>query len=215
MGRGLSQQSKIGELFDALLTAMSNPIGVGYAGGVREYREMVHWQNLGLATQERNRLREQLKRLQAQRYIELIKQGKEMVIKLDDRGFEEVLKRRILHKSTTYPDGRFCYISFDIPETWRAARDSLRFLLKRGKFQMIHQSFWYTKRDVGKELTEFVRSLGVERFVQVIEGFALTELVVPKEFGAQKKIRKTNQAIKQIEAERKALREMGCRISLQ
>ncbi len=199
MGKNSLTRAVFCELINALdrfTTAVSNPGGVMVAGGVSEFEEMKRWQQVKWQTQTTREIRQGLKRLEEQKYIQIKKQGDQLLFKLTDRGTEEILKEIIIYKETILPRGEYCYVSFDIPESSRLARNALRLLLKQAACLMIHQSLWCTNRDIGEELAEFIRILDIKKWVHVVVGRALTTIDTQTLTKLDKKIQRKQQRLK-------------------
>lgn len=66
-------------------------------------------------------------------------------------------------------DGKWRIVIWDIPEKRRIARDLLRHKLKWLGFNQLQKSIWVTKKNCTPLLRDFVKQLGIEEWVRVIE----------------------------------------------
>lgn len=108
-----------------------------------------------------------LKRLREQGYIDLEEYNNKLILKLTDKGRTEGLLRKILKNETW--DGKWRIIIFDIPEKHRKVRNILRSKLKTWGFVLWQKSVWASKKDITDLLRQFVKQIGVEKWVLVIE----------------------------------------------
>ena len=108
-----------------------------------------------------------LKRLREEGFVELIS-DEELVFRLTDKGKDRVLWEKIKNSNKKW-DGKWRIVVWDIPEKRRQARDLLRFKLKQLGFTRWQKSIWATKVDCAKALRDFIRQVGIEDWVMVIE----------------------------------------------
>ncbi|MBI4057991.1 hypothetical protein HY405_01620 [Candidatus Microgenomates bacterium] len=66
-------------------------------------------------------------------------------------------------------DGRWRLVIFDVPETKRAVRDILRYRLRYWGFEPWQKSVWASKKNVTSKLRDYIKELGIEQWVLVIE----------------------------------------------
>lgn len=64
-------------------------------------------------------------------------------------------------------DGKWRLVIFDIPESKRRLRNTLRQKLKEWGFKYWQKSLWASKKDVAKPLREFISELGLSDYVLV------------------------------------------------
>lgn len=108
-----------------------------------------------------------LKRLREKGYInkDYINE-KELVIKLTDEG------RDILMLEGGEPekwDGKWRIVVFDIPESKRLIRNLFRRNLKKWGFKHLQKSVWISKKNVTDQLFNYIKDLGIEKWVWVFE----------------------------------------------
>ena len=108
-----------------------------------------------------------LKRLREAGVVELIEDD-ELILRLTDKGREKAILAQ-LQTSVGKWDGKYRIIIFDVPEKRRAVRDLLRYNLKSWGFTQWQQSVWVTKKDCTKVFREYIRKIGIEDWVLVLE----------------------------------------------
>ncbi len=108
-----------------------------------------------------------LKRLRENGFVELI-DDKQMAFRLTDTGKDRALWLKM--KDTNEPwDGKWRLVIWDVPEKRRIARDLLRYKLKQLGFQCFQKSVWGCKKNCTKELRSFIKKVGIEDWVMVLE----------------------------------------------
>ncbi len=112
-------------------------------------------------------LAQALKRLRERGYIDLDEFNNNLVLKLTDKGKQEALLRKILKDEKW--DGKWRIVVFDIPEKHRKARNALRSKLKTWGFSPWQKSVWASKKDITELLRLFIKQMGIEKWVLVIE----------------------------------------------
>lgn len=112
-------------------------------------------------------LSQAIKRLREKGFIEL-KGEKELILRLTDSGKDRALWKKMTLGTTKW-DGRWRLVIWDIPEKRRLARDLLRFKIKQLGFTQWQKSVWASKVDCTKVLRDFIRKMGIEDWVMVIE----------------------------------------------
>lgn len=112
-------------------------------------------------------LSQALKRLRENGLVDFIDDEK-LMIRLTDQGREKAVLAKIKLDSQKW-DGKWRLVIFDIPEKRRAVRDLLRSRLKQWDFIHLQQSVWASKKDCTKVLRDFIKSVGIEDWVMVIE----------------------------------------------
>lgn len=115
-----------------------------------------------------------LKRLREGGLVELIN-DKELILRLTDAGKEKAILSSFIADNKKW-DGKWRLVIFDVPEKRRAARDTLRRKLKDWKFIHFQQSVWGTKKNCIKPLRGFIKSVGIEDWVMVIESEDIGEI---------------------------------------
>ena len=108
-----------------------------------------------------------LKRLRENGLVDFIDDEK-LLVRLTDQGREKAVLAKIKLGDQKW-DGKWRLVIFDIPEKRRTVRDLLRSKLKQWDFIHLQQSVWASKKDCTKVLRDFVKSVGIEDWVMVIE----------------------------------------------
>lgn len=108
-----------------------------------------------------------LKRLRENGLVELI-DDKQLVFRLTDSGKDRVLWEKMKISNKPW-DGKWRIVIWDIPEKRRITRDVLRYKLKLLGFQRLQKSVWASKKDCTKILRNFIKQVGIEDWVMVIE----------------------------------------------
>lgn len=93
---------------------------------------------------------------------------KQISLRLTDRGFDRALSARIKLEEGEW-DGKWRFVTFDIPEKRRAARDLLRAKLKEWGFERWQKSLWATKKNCTKPRRDFIGKVGISDWVIVLE----------------------------------------------
>ncbi|MBI4038147.1 CRISPR-associated endonuclease Cas2 [Candidatus Daviesbacteria bacterium] len=108
-----------------------------------------------------------LQRLREGGFVELIA-DEELILRLTDKGKDRAIWARIKEFPQRW-DGRWRLVIFDIPEKRRTARDLLRSKLKQWGFTHWQKSVWAAKVNCTKPLRDFIKQVGIEDWVMVIE----------------------------------------------
>ena len=108
-----------------------------------------------------------VKRLRENGLVDFISDDK-LAIRLTEEGREKAVLARIMLEEKKW-DGKWRFVIFDIPEKRRLARDLLRIKLKAWGFKPWQQSVWVTKKNCTKLLREYIKKVGIEDWVMVIE----------------------------------------------
>lgn len=108
-----------------------------------------------------------LKRLRENGLVDFL-DDEEILVRLTDRGREKVVLAKIRLDNRKW-DGKWRLVIFDVPEKRRAIRDLLRSKLKQWDFIYLQQSVWASKKDCAKLLRAFIKHVGIEDWVLVVE----------------------------------------------
>lgn len=121
----------------------------------------------GIPNLKKSTLSQALKRLREGGLIELVSDEK-LAYRITDKGREKSVLTSLKFSEKEW-DGKWRLVIFDIPEKRRAARDLLRSKLKQWGFIHSQQSVWGTKKNCTKALRDFIKSVGIEDWVMVVE----------------------------------------------
>lgn len=138
----------------------------GYAGfeefTYHNYRYVYGYPNF-----KKSDLAKALKRLRERGLVELVS-NEELIFKLTDEGKDRALWQKMKESNDKW-DGKWRLVIWDIPEKRRITRDLLRFKLKQLGFIRWQQSVWASKVDCTELLRNFIKLVGIEEWVMVVE----------------------------------------------
>ncbi|MBI2039832.1 CRISPR-associated endonuclease Cas2 [Candidatus Microgenomates bacterium] len=112
-------------------------------------------------------LAQAVKRLRERGMIDFVSDEK-LAYRLTDHGRQKAIWESIKLSDEKW-DGKWRLVIFDVPEKRRQARNLLRDSLKKWGFIHWQQSVWATKKNCTKVLREFIKSVGIEDWVIVLE----------------------------------------------
>lgn len=116
---------------------------------------------------KKSALSQALKRLREQGFIEKQKSEDRIILKLTELGKDWVLKSQ--EYSDVEWDGLWRLVIFDIPESHKKSRNTLRRRLKDWGFTAWQKSVWATKKPLTNAARKLIRDLEIEDWVLVIE----------------------------------------------
>lgn len=116
---------------------------------------------------KKSSLAKTIKRLRENGLIDFIS-DEELIIRLTDTGKDKALWAKMLTVDEKW-DGKWRLVIWDIPEKRRAARDLLRQKLKQLGFTKWQKSVWASKINCTGVLRDFIKKVGIEDWVMVIE----------------------------------------------
>ncbi|MBI5466391.1 MAG: CRISPR-associated endonuclease Cas2 [Candidatus Kerfeldbacteria bacterium] len=116
--------------------------------------------------QRENYARQTLYSLRHSRYVVARRTGNRLMVHLTDKGQEALLSFQ-LRQVDRRLDRRYTVVIFDIPQSERAARRQFRLLLRQGGFAKLQQSVWISQCDVYQLISDLVRHLKLESWVNV------------------------------------------------
>lgn len=121
----------------------------------------------GIPELKKTSLSQALKRLRERGLIDFVDDQK-LAYRLTDNGKQKAVWESLKNDNKKW-DGKWRIVIFDVPEKRRAARDLLRENLKKWGFVAWQQSVWVTKKDCIKPLGNFIKSVGINDWVIVLE----------------------------------------------
>lgn len=107
------------------------------------------------------------KRLRENGYVDFIGDD-QLILRLTDFGRNKALWIK-MKESVDRWDGKWRLVFWDIPEERKAIRNVLRSKLKQLGFVMWQKSVWASKKNCTELLRNFIKSVGVEEWVFVVE----------------------------------------------
>lgn len=149
-------------LTDLILLALEKSID-----GYLLFDNFVHhplWIERNLKKSELSRV---LQRLRDQGLVELVSDN-QLAFRLTDSGKDRVLWAKMKLGDEKW-DGKWRLVIWDVPEKRRLTRDLLRYKLKQLGFVQWQRSVWASKVNCTKPLRDFIRKVGIEDWVMVIE----------------------------------------------
>lgn len=154
-------------LTDALLLALEKSID-GYVR-VEDFLYNTHIYARGYERNLKKPLLSQaVRRLREKGLVDFLDEEK-LLLKLTDRGLDKAILLKLKSEEEKDWDGSWTIVSFDIPEKRRAIRDLLRFRLKEWGFVHWQKSLWASKKNCAVPLRKFIRDLGINSWVIVLE----------------------------------------------
>ena len=149
-----------------LLGGAAYAAGHNRAMGWAEYEDM---RERELLKEERERLRY----LKRKKFIETKKIGKRLMVRLTAKGWQQILRDQIKCTRIMCKKGICVMVIFDVPESERHVRDTLRWILSECGFTMLQKSVWITRKEVVKELCALLQGAKLDRWVRIIVGHEL------------------------------------------
>lgn len=108
-------------------------------------------------------------RLRQQMMIEQITEEEDKILlRLTDSGKDKALWLKLANQNEEW-DGKWRLVFWDIPEDHKEIRNLLRHRLKQAGLKRWQKSVWVTKKNCTDLLRKFVKDVGVEEWVLVIE----------------------------------------------
>lgn len=121
----------------------------------------------GIPELKKASLAQAFKRLRENGLIELVS-DQELAFRLTEKGKDKALIASLKFGNEEW-DGKWRLVIFDIPEKRRPARDLLRQKLKEWGFTHLQKSVWGSKKNCLKPLRNFIKQVGIEDWVMVLE----------------------------------------------
>ena len=81
-----------------------------------------------------------------------------------------MLRKRIAGTTKKLPQGKKCFVIFDIPEVVREVRATLRGVLHGLEGEKVQQSVWSTDLDIVDDLIRLIKISTMDKWVKVITG---------------------------------------------
>jgi phenylacetic acid degradation operon negative regulatory protein len=108
-----------------------------------------------------------IRQLREKGYLETPKDGRKILLKLTDKGKQELILKKLLEDKNW--DGKWRIVIFDIPEKHRKIRNVFRNQLRLWQFEQLQKSVWVGKKDVAQEIQKFVKDLNISDWVKIFE----------------------------------------------
>lgn len=107
-----------------------------------------------------------MRRLAQKRLIKIKKAADNLEVRLTERGLSEYFQQSIV-QCEILPKGKFCMVTFDIPESQATLRRRLRELLKRSAFIQMQRSVWISNIDAAEVLARLFNAEIGRRWIRV------------------------------------------------
>ncbi len=114
-----------------------------------------------------------IRQLREKGYIDKEKDGNKLIIKLTQSGKDKAIISQVLKNEVW--DGKWRIVVFDIPEDKRKVRNIFRGRLKIWGFKPWQKSVWVSKKNIRKALRDYVKEIGIEKWVKIFESEDLGE----------------------------------------
>lgn len=158
-------QNKKKILTDLILLAIEKSVD-GYVR-FEDFAHNHYRYHYGIPELKKSYFAKAIKRLREKGLIDFVS-NKELALRLTDSGKDRALWLKIKQGEEKW-DGKWRLVVWDIPEKRRQARDLLRFKLKQLGFTLWQKSIWASKINCTKALRDFIKQVGIEKWVMVIE----------------------------------------------
>lgn len=149
---------------DMLLWALEKSIDTGIF--LYDFAYYTHHYAYGQPNLDRYELYHIAQRLKKKGWVETIKHEGKVLVKLTSTGRNQLAIEKALKEDKW--DGKFRVVIFDIPEKNRKVRNILRWRLKSWGFKYLQKSLWVSKKDIAEPMREFIKELGIEKWVMVL-----------------------------------------------
>lgn len=115
---------------------------------------------------ERKLRRQEMRRLEERELLKVTKEAEKYFVALTESGAVETFRLEVLN-ADLLEDGRTCQVIFDIPESQKALRNTLRDFLKLAGFIMMQRSVWISPFAAGEALAQLFKATGASQWVRV------------------------------------------------
>lgn len=166
--------------------------GHNYNMGWAEYEDLMERRH---SYEEQERLRD----LKQRKLIATKKIGSKLMVRLTEKGWRQALRDRIRCAGRTCKERMMILVIFDVPESERFVRDTLRAVLSDCGFTMVQKSVWVTRKDVVDELCALLQGSGLNRWVRIIVGNELKKSLIQRtgtRLGAAVEARRKNEKVR-------------------
>lgn len=123
-----------------------------------------------LIEQEWRERKERIQYLRERKWIETKKIGEKLIVRLTAKGWQQILRDHIRCTRVQCKKGMCILVIFDVPESERHVRDTLRWILSECGFNMLQKSVWYTNKDVIEPLCALLQGAKLDKWVRLIVG---------------------------------------------
>lgn len=152
-----------------LLTEIADAAGAALIIGIQPRAVLRYGVGGAKAFYERKVRRERIAavlRLKLQQLVVMSKTAQGLRIALTEKGRFEAF-RLAVHAADLFEDGRMCMVVFDIPESKRSLRKTLRAFLLQAGFMPLQRSVWLSPFNATVELERLFVATGAKKWVRV------------------------------------------------
>ncbi len=149
---------KTADSINSYLDLMTNPT-------VLRYGTLIDATEIN-ALRNKRRSRAALRNLERSNYIKTKRLGQKILISLTNKGQIELLSGE-LKQAKPHPQKVYTVVIFDIPESQRAVRDQIRYLLKQSDFKKLQQSVWVSRLDNYEAVKKFIKQYKAQAWLNV------------------------------------------------
>ena len=139
--------------------------GMGPTPYIENQRKRQKW--------ERKRLYQRIAYLKRQHYVERVREGEEILLKLTAKAKYEILRLQfalhIREQRAKSWNKRFYMVVFDVPEDMKRYRDVFRRLLSANGFQMLQLSVWMSRYNPRPVIDKLLQYLNLEKYFEILE----------------------------------------------
>lgn len=108
-------------------------------------------------------------KLELHGFIEKHKRGDRFLYSLTEKGALRLLKESI-RCAPKLKEAQCIFVSYDIPEEYRSARDLFRQFLSESGLRLFHESLFFSNHDIEVQLKHFIETHNLHPWVKVIRG---------------------------------------------
>jgi len=133
---------------------------------------ITNYHRRGLANYSHRSIYNASQQLKAKGYVKISTKGKIVVFELTEAVKKQLLvfeKLSLKYRSPGKWDERWRLVSFDIPETQRKYRDTLRWKLKRLGLEQFQQSIWLSPYPLEDDFHQIIAEGGLQDRVFIID----------------------------------------------
>lgn len=158
----------------------------GY-GGLAEYEDRKAREKTYEARRLSYEQREWLRDLERRKLVKTKRIGEKLMVRLTAQGWQKVLRDKVKYADGKCKNG-ICFVVFDVPESERHVRDTLRAILSDCGFAMVQKSVWMTCKDVVEPLCALLQGINLQKWVRIVVGNEIRQFL-PKRLIIQTRAR--------------------------
>jgi hypothetical protein len=131
-----------------------------------EVKKWVKFDKSGGTARSRERDTSSIAELRRQGLVETCGGGRVFEVKITEKGIIECLKLELI-LTDILPEGLFCLVVFDIPESKRELRDAFRIFLRDNCFLSLQKSVWISQFNMVELLEKLFLFWKIEKWAKV------------------------------------------------